>query len=135
MNIYVLLDEVHDTIQLSRTVAIRLIEQSSKLEEKIGSYLEEQEEYLQEDAEIIPLKPVDTETTEWHAQALKQAINGDADAKTAQGRIVATPKAVGTKVCLQTTLEDDPRQNQEEKEIKALLVEGQGTEKRLPKMT
>jgi|TARA_B110000438_G_scaffold183328_1_gene175148 hypothetical protein len=64
MNIYVLLDEVHDTIQLSRTVAIRLIEQSSKLEEKIGSYLEEQEEYLQEDAEIIPLKPVDTETTE-----------------------------------------------------------------------
>jgi hypothetical protein len=58
MNIYVLLDE------LSRTVAIRLIEQSSKLEEKIGSFLEEQEEYLQEDAEIIPLKPVDTETTE-----------------------------------------------------------------------
>tara|TARA_R110000787_G_scaffold170715_1_gene283497 strand:- start:719 stop:844 length:126 start_codon:yes stop_codon:yes gene_type:complete len=41
-----------------------LIEQSSKLEEKIGSFLEEQEEYLQEDAEIIPLKPVDTETTE-----------------------------------------------------------------------
>jgi|TARA_R110000782_G_scaffold97819_1_gene182828 hypothetical protein len=64
MNIYVLLDEVHDAIQLSRTVAIRLIEQSSKLEEKIGSFLEEQEEYLQEDAEIIPLKPVDTETTE-----------------------------------------------------------------------
>tara|TARA_B100001094_G_scaffold77944_1_gene74266 strand:+ start:1661 stop:1855 length:195 start_codon:yes stop_codon:yes gene_type:complete len=64
MNIYVLLDEVHDTIQLSRTVAIRLIEQSAKLEEKIGSYLEEQEEYLQEDAEIIPLKTVDTEVTE-----------------------------------------------------------------------
>jgi hypothetical protein len=64
MNIYVLLDEVHDTIQLSRTVAIRLIEQSAKLEEKIGSYLEEQEEYLQEDAEIIPLKTVDTEATE-----------------------------------------------------------------------
>jgi|TARA_B100001059_G_scaffold233301_1_gene273075 hypothetical protein len=64
MNIYVLLDEVHDSIQLSRTVAIRLIEQSAKLEEKIGSYLEEQEEYLQEDAEIIPLKTVDTEPTE-----------------------------------------------------------------------
>ena len=64
MNIYVLLDEVPDTIQLSRPVAIRLIDQSAKLEEKIGSYLEEQEEYLQEDAEIIPLKTVDTEVTE-----------------------------------------------------------------------
>ena len=128
MNIYVLLDEVHDSIQLSRTVAIRLIEQSAKLEEKIGSYLEEQEEYLQEDAEIIPLKTVDTEPTEWVAQGQRPATRGAVGVGIASVLIVAMLSPAGIEDCHLKTLKAVPRLKiLKGKGIKSLLVEAQGT--------
>ena len=129
MNIYVLLDEVHDSIQLSRTVAIRLIEQSAKLEEKIGSYLEEQEEYLQEDAEIIPLKTVDTEPTEWHAQGRRPAIREAVGVEIVGVLIVATLRLAGIEDCHLRILEAVLRpQMVKEKETKSLQVEALSTQ-------